>query len=58
VQALRIDLGVPRGREPELHFSVGAHRFAGGHIDIDEALREADQAMYRNKAERRASLRG
>ena len=57
VQALRIDLDVPRGREPALHFSVGVHHFAGGHADIDEALREADQAMYRNKAERRTQLR-
>ena len=57
VQGLRLDLGEPLGREPALHFSVGAHRFAGGHADIDEALREADQAMYRNKAERRTQLR-
>jgi diguanylate cyclase (GGDEF)-like protein len=57
VQALRGDLAMPRGREPALHFSVGAHRFAGGHGDIAEALREADQAMYRNKAERRAHAR-
>ena len=57
LQVLRQDLGETRGREPALHFSVGAHRFAGGHADINEALREADQAMYRNKAERRAQLR-
>ena len=53
VQGLRTDLAQPRGGEPALNFSVGMHRLADGHADPQAALREADQAMYRNKAERR-----
>jgi diguanylate cyclase (GGDEF)-like protein len=57
VRELREDLGEVRGEVPALQFSVGAHHFAGGDADLDAALRDADQAMYRNKAERRSSPR-
>ena len=57
VQSLRSDLAVPHERAPGLSFSVGMHRLAGGHHDPQEALRDADKAMYRNKAERRANAR-
>lgn len=57
VQALRSDVGVPKGDLPAMAFSLGVHRLADGHHDPVAALREADQAMYRNKAERRARPR-
>jgi diguanylate cyclase (GGDEF)-like protein len=58
VASLRQALAEPRGREPALHFSMGAHHFPGGIADIGDALRDADQAMYRDKAARRARSGG
>lgn len=58
VEAMRRDLAAPRRDEPALHFSLGVHRFPGGIADIGDALRDADQAMYRDKAARRARARG
>jgi diguanylate cyclase (GGDEF)-like protein len=58
VQELRGDVGRTKGAEPELRFSVGIHQFSGGHTDPFAALREADQAMYRNKAEQRRAACG
>jgi diguanylate cyclase (GGDEF)-like protein len=57
VQRLASDVATAREAEPGLRFSVGMHHWAGGDHDPHDALREADQAMYRNKAERRAQPR-
>ena len=57
VDALRHDVDAARDAVPALSFSVGAHRWAGGAGDPQDALREADRAMYRDKAERRAQPR-
>lgn len=56
LESLRAELSRPFAGTPPIPFSVGVHRFAGG-VDAARVLREADQAMYRNKADRRANPR-
>lgn len=57
IEGLRAQLGRPDGALPPLYFSVGEHRFGAEGMQADDALRIADKAMYRNKAERRRAPR-
>lgn len=57
LESLRAELSRPAAGTPAIEFSVGFHRFPAGVVEMAKALREADQAMYRDKAERRAHSR-
>lgn len=57
LESLRAELSRPFAGTPAIPFSVGIHRFPAGVTDVARALREADQAMYRDKADRRANPR-
>jgi diguanylate cyclase (GGDEF)-like protein len=57
LESLRAELSRPFAGTPAIEFSVGIHRFPSGVTDMAQALRQADQAMYRNKADRRANPR-
>jgi diguanylate cyclase (GGDEF)-like protein len=54
LDALRTSLSAPEPGVPPLQFSVGVSSVAPGR-DIHDALHEADLAMYRDKAARRAA---
>lgn len=57
LDGLRAELQQSHAGAPAVEFSVGLHRFPAGVLDLGLALREADQAMYRDKADRRAVRR-